>query len=317
MNRIQEILKHETAGDPMTGLKWTRKTLEKISDELKKTDIHVSPNTVARLLRNLGFSLRVNHKKVESGNKNPPKPEERNRQFEHIVEMRESFARKGNPIISVDTKKKELIGNFKNGGKSWQCEPIPVYDHDFRSDAKGIAVPYGIYESQTNSGFVSVGMSAETPAFAVDSIEHWWVHVGQKDYPDAKELLILADCGGANSARSRVFKYRIQKQLCDVRKLTVKVCHYPPGASKYNPIEHRLFSEISKNWQGMPLLTFGIVLNYIRTTKTSHGLKVKARLVRKKYEKGERVSNREMSILSLTRHKKLPAWNYTIKPAKW
>ena len=316
MSRIKELVKHETAGDPMTGLKWTRRTTEKISKLLKTLGIEVSPNTVARLLRKLGYSLRVNAKKIESGSKNPPTPEERNQQFEYISQMREAFARNGNPIISIDTKKKELIGNFKNNGHSWEEEPVPVNDHDFPSDASGIAVPYGIYDTQANRGFVMVGVGAQTPAFVVDSIEYWWVNRGRQTYPDATEILILGDCGGGNSARSRVFKYRLQTQLCDRHGLTVTVSHYPPGASKWNPIEHRLFSEISKNWAGKPLDSYQTVLNYIRTTKTATGLDTEASLSRKRYKKGEKVPENEMKKLALLRHEILPNWNYTVHPRK-
>jgi hypothetical protein len=225
--------------------------------------------------------------------------------------MRESFAQNGNPIISVDTKKKELIGNFKNDGQAWEKKALEVNDHDFRSDALGIAVPFGIYDTQANLGFVSIGISAETPIFVADSLKHWW-HYGKKRYPSAEKLLVLADCGGGNAARSRVLKHRIQTQLCDVYNLKVTFCHYPPGSSKWNPIEHRLFSEISKNWKGKPLVSFKTARNYIRSTKTKSGLRVKARIVRKKYEKGIKISDKEMKEISLKRHKTLPNWNYTI-----
>jgi hypothetical protein len=309
-------MKHATGGDPMTDRKWTRKTTGKIAKELKKLGIKVSAKTVGNLLKSMGYSLRVNQKKIASGSKNPPKPKERNRQFEYISELRETFAKKGNPIISVDAKKKELIGNFKNAGKAWEKEALPVNDHDFRSDARGLAVPFGLYDTQANLGYVSVGNSAETPAFAVDSIEHWWIHYGQKLYPSARELLVLADCGGANAARSRVLKYEIQRQFCDVYNLKVTFCHYPPGTSKWNPIEHRLFSQITKNWAGKPLVSFKAAANYIRGTRTESGLKVRAWLVRRKYEKGKKVSEEEMKKVVLSRHKTLPQWNYTISPRR-
>ncbi len=319
MNRIKVLLKHDTAGDPMTGLKWSRKTPQKIANELGKAGIEVSAKTVARLMKKMGFSLRVNRKRIESGSKNPPKRKDRNSQFEYIAKMRESFAENGNPVISVDAKKKEPVGNFKNEGTSWEEESVDVNDHDFRSDATGIAVPYGVYVTKKNTGYVFVGMSAETPAFAVDCIKSWWNIEGRKVYPNATEILILADCGGANAVRSKAFKYRIQKHICDAHNLTVTVCHYPPGASKYNPVEHRLFSEISKNWRGVPLRTFQTILNYIRTTRTQTkpGLTVKARLVRRKYEKGENIPREKMKEISLSRHETLPAWNYTISPTEW
>ena len=316
MKRIAELMKHDTGGDPMTGLKWTRKTTRKVARELKKIGVHVSAKTVARLLKAMGYSLRVNHKKIASGSKNPPTPEERNRQFEYISEMREAFAQRGSPIISIDTKKKELIGNFKNDGKAWEKEALDVNDHDFRSDGVGLAIPFGVYDTQANLGYVSVGNSAETPRFVIDSIEHWWTHDGRKHYPSATELLVLADCGGGNAARSRVLKYQIQRQFCDVYNLKVTFCHYPPGTSKWNPIEHRLFSEITKNWRGKPLISFTVARDYIRGTRTEPGLRVKARLVKKKYEKGIKVSEKEMKEIALSRHETLPKWNYTISPRR-
>ena len=307
---------YDTGGDPMRGLKWCRKTPAKVAQELRKADIQVSASTVSRLLKKLlRYSLRVNHKKVESGNRNPPKPKERDRQFQYIGDLRSSFARRGNPIVSVDTKKKELVGNFKNGGQAWAKEPDLVYDHDFRSDARGRMVPFGIYDTRANRGFVCVGTSAETPAFAVDSIDCWWMKEGRKRHPGRTELLILADCGGANSARSRAWKHRLQTRLCDARGLTVTVCHYPPGASKWNPIEHRLFSEITKNWAGKPLRSFETALKHIRRTKTTTGLRVRARLIEKDYQTGEKVSDEEMKSLCLSRHKDLPSWNYTLSPS--
>ena len=204
----------------MCPLKWCRTTPAKIARALRQAGVQVGASTVRRQLKELGYSPRVNHKKVESGVKNPPNPRERDRQFDYLSDQRESFARQGYPIISVDTKKKDLIGNFKNGGCAWKKKAVPVYDHDFPSDAVGRMVPFGIYDTQANHGFVCVGASADTPAFAVDSIERWWVEEGDPRYPHAADLLILADCGGANGHRSRVWKYRIQKQLCDTHGLT-------------------------------------------------------------------------------------------------
>jgi len=283
---------------------------------LKVIGIDVSSNTVCRLLKDMGFSLRVNSKKVESGMTNPPDPKKRDQQFGYIGDLREQFAKQGLPIISVDTKKKELIGNFKNNGQAWQQKPTEVYDHDFTTDAVGKAVPYGIYDTQKNTGTIFVGHSADTPSFAVESIEKWWKDYGKMRYPDRKELLILADAGGSNSYRSRVWKYQLQKQLCDQHGLSVSVCHYPPGSSKWNPIEHRLFSEISKNWAGRPLDSFETVLKYLRTTKTSTGLNVKAHYVRKKYKKGERISDKQMKELQIEKHETLSDWNYKLTPSK-
>lgn len=314
IERIGALLKHETAGDPMGGLKWTRKSTVKIAEELLKQGIQVSAKTVARLLRQMDYSLRVNQKRLESGNRHPPSRQQRDRQFQHITELRESFTETGQPIISIDTKKKELIGNFKNAGCSWEQKPIAVLDHDFRSDASAIAVPYGIYDCQNNHGLVCVGTSADTPAFAVDAIEYWWVHERPLYFPKATQLLILADCGGSNGNRARVFKWRLHQQLCQSHAVTVTLCHYPPGASKWNPIEHRLFSELSKNWQGQPLRTVGTMLNYIRTTHTISGLNVSAHLMRRKYATGERVPDKQFKRLSLQRYGPLPDWNYTLSP---
>jgi hypothetical protein len=314
--KIERLMKYDTAGDPISGLKWTRKTTRKIVKELKTININVSDKTVAKILKEMGYSLRVNQKSIESGGKNPVDPKDRNKQFEHIEKQRKRYAKKGNPVISVDTKKKELIGNFKNQGRSWEKSPIPVNDHDFPSDALGKAIPYGIYDTENNRGTVFLGTSHDTPAFAVDSVETWWESEGKKRYPNTDQLLILADSGGSNSSRSRVWKYRLQRNLCDRHGLTVRICHYPPGSSKWNPIEHRLFSEISKNWSGKPLTRYETVLKYIRTTKTSSGLNVKAHYVRKKYKTGERVSNKEMKQINIENEPTLPKWNYTLAPSK-
>jgi hypothetical protein len=298
------------------GLKWTRKTTRKIARQLRRLGIDIGAKTVGRLLKKMGFSLQVNHKTLESGNKNPPPRRVRNRQFKYIKQKREEFASRESPIVSVDTKKKELVGNFKNPGVSWEQKPQLVKDHDFRSDAEGMAVPYGIYDTQANRGFVVVGTSRETPAFAVDAIVLWWKACGRTMYAKTEELLILADCGGGNSARARAWKYRLQYQLCNPYRLSVTVCHYPPGASKWNPIEHHLFSHISNNWAGKPLKSYETILKYARTTKTSCGLRVSARLMRKKYDNGEAISQTEMAELTLAGHKTLPAWNYTLTPSK-
>ena len=299
---------HETAGDPITGLKWTRRTTAKIALELADGGIGVAPNTVGRILRGLGYSLRVNSKKISSGS-----GADRNAQFEHIATQCERFVDDGAPIISVDTKKRELVGNFKNPGAAWDIKPIAVNDHDFRSLASGIAVPYGIYDLAANRGFVIIGMSHDTPNFAVDSIRKWWHYDGCYRYKGSSELLILADCGGSNGYRCRIWKLRLQ-QLADKTGLTIKVSHYPPGASKWNPIEHRLFSFISKNWAGRPLDDYLTIKNYISTTQTSTGLSVKAYLEPKNYQKGVRVSNAEIRALNLIPSDTLPKWNYSFAP---
>jgi hypothetical protein len=302
-------MEYETAGDPISGLKWTRKTTKKISVALKRVDIHVSRNTVGRLLKQMDFRLRVNHKK-----RSTVYAPERDKQFRYISKMRNTFARRGEPVMSVDSKKRELVGNFKNAGVAWKQEAMATLDHDFPSDAEGVAIPYGLYDTGANRGFVIVGTSRETPAFAVDCHVKWWQMEGQQLYPHAKRILILADGGGGNGSHSRVWRARLQSELCDRYGLEVTVCHYPPGSSKWNAIEHRLFSRISKNWEGEPLDSYEKILKFIRTTKTETGLKVRASLSKKNYPKGGRISDREMKTLSIKTHSTLPKWNYTISP---
>lgn len=307
--RIEELMKHDVAGDPMTGVKWTRRTTEKIAKELAALDIQVCPQTVARLLKQLDYALRVNHKRVSSGSGT-----DRNEQFEYIAARRTSFSRRNLPIVSIDTKKKELVGNFKNAGVAWNRTPQLVGDHDFRSGATGIAIPHGIYDVTANRGTVFVGTSHDTPHFAVDNLARWWRSEGSRRYPQAEEILVLADGGGSNSPRCNAFKYALQERLADPHGLSVTVCHYPTGASKWNPIEHRLFSEISKNWMGCPLRTYETVLNYIRTTRTETGLRVRVNLIRQPYPKGVKISKDQMATVVLVPHDTQPIRNYTIHP---
>lgn len=292
----------------MNECKWSRRTTEKIADQLGHLGIDVSASTVRRLLKSMGFSLKSNRKSIAHASS-----PERNAQFEYIAQLRESYAEEGQPIISVDCKKKELVGQFKNPGSRWERQSTPVNDHDFRSQAEGLAVPYGIYELLLNRGNVYVGTNAETPEFAADSIARWW-HTAEKDYDGAKRLLILADGGGANGVRCRAWKAFVQTQVADRYRIPVTVCHYPPGTSKWNPIEHRLFSEISKNWKGQPLDSYETIVKYIRTTKTSKGLRVRAKLVKKTYKKGIKISKEEFEALSIERPETLSQWNYTLSP---
>jgi hypothetical protein len=310
IERIEELMKHDTAGDPMSGLKWTCRTTAKVAAELKSVGIAVSDRTVAKLLKKMGFSLRVNHKKLSSCS-HP----DRDAQFARIAELREHCAVDNQPIISSDTKKKELIGCFKNPGVTWDRDPVLVNDHDFRSDADGIAVPYGVYDIHANTGTLFVGTSYDTPGFAVDCVEKWWRTEGRQRYPDAKSLAILADGGGSNASASRAWKFGLQRQLCDRHGLSVTVAHFPTGASKWNPIEHRLFSELSKNWAGRPLDSLETILKYARTTTTNTGLHVKAHLVRRRYKKGVKITDAQMRDLDLSRDNTLPRWNYTIAPS--
>ena len=301
-----------TAGDPITGLKWTRKTTAKVSKELARRGLQACAKTVGRLLDNLHYALRVNHKKLSRGSAKVRS--QRNRQFHYIEKMRTAFADEGAPVISVDTKKKEMIGCFKNPGAAWTQEPTPVEDHDFRSQASALAVPYGILDTHANRGHVVVGLSHDTPAFAADAIAHWWKKEGNRRYPHAHKLLILADSGGSNGSRCRAWKHQVQLKLADPFALEVTLCHYPPGASKWNPVEHRLFSYISANWAGEPLLSLEKMLNFIRTTKTNTGLRVRASLKKNVYPIGIKPSKQDMKNLHLATHKQLPDWNYTLIP---
>ena len=296
----------------MSGLKWTRITTEKISEELKTLNIQISANTVGKLLKEMGFSLRANQKKLS----NSSVPQNiRDEQFAYIADTRKQFASRGAMIISIDTKKKELIGWFKNQGQIWSHQPTAVNDHDFRSQAKGIAIPYGVYDVQANRGMVFVGTTSDTPAFSTDCLAKWYTEEGRWRYHHINELLILADCGGSNRSGSDLWKYGLQSKLCNPFGLTVTVCHYPPGTSKWNPIEHRLFSEISKNWAGRPLDSYETILNYLRTTTTKTGLKVSACLNDAKYEKGKKLTKEQKASLKLVSHDLQPKQNYSVHPS--
>ena len=289
--------------------KWLRGSLRHLSDSLKAQGHVACPNTVGRLLKEMNYSLKANVKR-QAGTQHP----DRNTQFEYIEAQKQYFLSKGWPIISIDVKKKELIGNFKNNGQSWCLEAERVNDHDFKLGATGRAVPYGIYVVNHNQGYVYVGQSADTAEFAVDILTRWWQEFGQVDFPDAPCILILCDAGGSNGYRLRLWKVQLQEQLADRLMLSVTVCHYPTGASKWNPIEHRLFGPISTNWAGKPLRTFEIMLACIRGTATQTGLKVSAFLVEKVYDKGVKVAKEVMESLNFERHVTCPNWNYTIRP---
>ena len=309
-------MKYETAGDPITGLKWTRKATRKIADELKREGILVSDKWVGSMLKELGYSLQANRKRIAlSGNGSLKRRTERDRQFRHICRMRGHFARRQEPVISVDTKKKELIGNFKNPGRVWRHQACDVADHDFPSYASAKGIPYGIYDTIANEGAVSLGLDHDTAAFAVDSICAWWKKYGSPRYPHARRILILADNGGSNSPSNGAWLYHLWHDFCQPYKLKVTVCHYPAGASKWNPIEHRLFSEISKNWAGVPLINLQTALKYIRTTKTETGLRVTATLNRKNYPLKEQVSDELQAQILINRYQIFPKLNYTLSPA--
>lgn len=293
----------------MSHRKWLNCRLIDIRARLDEQDHAVSLPVISRLLKEHDYSLKANAKQLE-GKQHP----DRDQQFEHIRDQRAEHQAKGQPIISVDTKKKELVGNFKNPGQIWCQEPEWVDVHDFPSAALGRAVPYGIYDSQYNHGTVYVGHSADTPAFAVDNIAHWCRTELPERFPNATHLMIEADGGGSNGYRSRVWKRDLQEKVVDALNLIVTVCHYPTGTSKWNPIEHRLFSEISKTWAGCPLRSFDDVLHYARDTQTQTGLAVQAYLVTETYEKGVKVPDEEMHALNIQSHDVCPQWNYTIYP---
>jgi hypothetical protein len=310
LSQLRQLLRHDTAGDPtgQQGL-WTGQHLEQISRQLKRLGISVCPNTVRRLLNELGYALHVNRKSLSG-----PQSPERDRQFRYLLGQRQDFTRNALPIISVDTKKKELVGPFKNAGQVWSREALPVNDHDFRSQSKGMAIPRGLYDLQANRGSVLVGTSHDTPQFAVEAIVEWWRSQGRRRYGQASELLILADSGGSNGARCRLWKYALQENLVDRFQLAVTVCHYPTGASKWNPIEHRLFSEISKHWAGQPLTDYPTIVRLIGETRTQTGLRVNCALNTNHYPTKIKVSDEQMRELDLIKHPVLPDWNYTLLP---
>jgi len=289
--------------------KWLNCRLADIQERLDELGHSVSLPVIGRLLKEHDYRLRANVKQ-RAGKQHP----DRDRQFKYIYEQRSEHQAAGYPVISADAKKKELVGNFKNPGQIWCQEPEIVNIHDFPQHAIGRAVPYGIYDLPHNRGTVYVGQSADTPAFAVDSIAHWCQTELLACFPDAPCLMIEVDSGGSNSCRSRVWKRDLQEKVVDRLGLTITVCHYPTGASKWNPVEHRLFSEISKTWAGCPLRSFDDVLHYIRDTKTQTGLMVQAHLVTEMYETGVKVPDKEMDALNIEYHDVCPQWNYTIRP---
>lgn len=307
---LQEIIEPDTRGDPETPLRWTCKSVRNIADALKREKLVVSHQTVAAILRELEYSLQGN-KKTKEGADHP----DCNEQFLYINRIAKKFLAKKDPVISVDTKKKELVGNYKNVGKEWASrgQPIEVNGHDFPDKSVPKAIPYGVYDIADNKGWVNVGVTSDTAEFAVESIRQWWVRMGQKRYPTAERLLIFADGGGSNGYRSRLWKREIQK-LSNRAQLEITVCHFPRGTSKWNKIEHRLFSFISVNWRGKPLLSYQTIISLIAATTTKSGLTVKARLDKKNYEKGIEISEKEMSSINLTRHSFHGEWNYTISP---
>ncbi len=307
---LAELIADHTAGDPMTNKKWVRISSRNLSERLAEKGYKVNYHTICRLLRQLGYSMKVNVKKRAIGHPSP----HRDAQFKYISATKANFQEAGDPVISVDAKKKELIGNFKVNGAAWCKTAQEVEEHRFASRADCVATPYGVYDVSTNKGYVCVGTSHNTPKFAVTAIKKWWYHAGHHVYSDSKKLLIFTDGGGSNGTRCRAWKQQLQKEICDRFHLTVTVCHYPPHCSKHNPIERRLFSHISMNWSGKPLSSLEIMLGYIRGTKTRTGLSVEAFLIDEVFEKRQGVTKREMDELLIEEGDTCPKWNYTIRP---
>src|SRR5258707_6735613 len=293
----------------MSARKWLNCRLRDIQAKLVEQGHGVSLPVIRRLLKAHDYGLHSNRKDAEGVNHS-----DRERQFTHIYEQRAWHEQAGQPTGSVDTKKKELVGNFKNAGQIWCQHPEKVNDHDFPQDAQGRAVPYGIYDLQHNQASLYVGQSADTPTFAVHTLADWCRTEMPQRFPRATHLFIEADGGGSNASRSCVFKQQVQEKIADALGLIVTVCHYPPGTSKWNPIEHRVFSEISKTWQGCPLRSFEVVLDYLRDTKTQTGLTVQAQLVTQVYRTGVKVSKALMETLNIQQHEVCSQWNYTVRP---
>lgn len=309
---LEALIEPVTRGDPESPLRWTCKSTRRLADELGRQHHSVSANTVAALLRQAGYSLQANSKTRE-GTSHP----DRNAQFEHINASVRRFHDRSQPAISVDTKKKELVGDFKNAGCEWrpQGEPEEVRVHDFMDKELGKAIPYGVYDILNDQGWVSVGIDHDTAQFAVNSIRRWWKQMGSRRFPRASQLLITADGGGSNSYRSRLWKVSLQA-LADDLGLKLVVCHFPPGTSKWNKIEHRLFSFITQNWRGRPLVSHQTIVNLIASTTTKKGLIVKAALDTREYETAVKITDEELTQLKLTPHAFHGEWNYTLSPRR-
>ncbi len=310
IHALDALIKPYERGDPESPLRWTSKSLRRLSEELKATGYSVSHTTVGRLLETLGYTLQSNKKSHEGGTS-----PDRDLQFQHINRTSKEFEAEEQPIISVDAKKKELIGNYKNSGREYAPTGTPeeVNVYDFIDPTKGRATPYGVYDIMANEGYVSVGLSHDTATFAVETIDKWWENMGSKRYAHAHSIFITADGGGSNGSRNRLWKAELQK-LADKLHLNIFVSHFPPGTSKWNKIEHRLFSAISMNWRAKPLTSLEVIVSLIGATKTSTGLSVKAEINTSEYGLGKGVSDEEMSALNIRRHDFHPEWNYVIMP---
>jgi Rhodopirellula transposase DDE domain len=309
---LKRLVDPATRGDPMSPLLWTCKSTRQLAQALGTMGHEVSHQTVARLLTESGYNLQAN-RKTEEGKDHP----DRDAQFEHINRKVRSFQRRGQPVISVDTKKKELVGNYKNPGREWEPKGRPrrVNSKDFPNKELGKVSPYGVYDLTADEGWVNVGITHDTAAFAVESIRRWWSRMGRPVYPGAKELLVTADSGGSNASRSRLWKVSLQG-LADELGLKISVCHFPPGTSKWNKIEHRMFCHITENWRGRPLVSQAVVVNLIGSTRTRSGLRIQAELDTNVYETGVKVTNKELEAVRLRKDKFHGEWNYTILPHK-
>ena len=307
---LDKLIEPYTSGDPMRPLRWTCKSTQKLADQLSKGKRSISAKSVARLLKKNNYSLQSNSKRFEG-----KQHADRNEQFEYIANTVEAFQSRKCPVISVDAKKKELVGNYKNAGKEWtpKGDPLEVKAYDFIDKDKGKVTPYGIYDTSHNVGWVNVGIDHDTAEFAVNSISLWWEKMGEWIYPEAKEILILADGGGSNGSRSRLWKKSLQ-EWSDREGLKIMVCHFPPGTSKWNKIEHRMFCHITRNWRGKPLLSHEVVINLISSTSTKKGLKITACLDTRSYPTGIKVSDEDMAGLSIERAGFHGEWNYVISP---
>ncbi len=305
---LELLVEPLTRGDPESPLRWTCKSTRKLAEELNRQGHRVGDRKVADLLHGLHYSLQANAK-MREGSSHP----DRNAQFEYINALAKAFQKRSQPVISVDTKKKELVGDFKNNGSEWQPknQPEEVRVHDFEDKELGKVTPYGVYDIAKNEGWVTVGTDHDTSDFAIDTILAWWKRMGRHAYPEAMELLILADSGGSNGSRSRLWKLGVQR-LANETSLKVTVCHFPPGTSKWNKIEHRLFSFITQNWRGRPLVSHEVIVNLIGSTTTKAGLNVKAKLSKKKYETGIKVSNNDFARIKIKPKRFHGDWNYTI-----
>ena len=308
---LLRLVDEETYGDPCNPLSWTTKSTRNLADELAKEGFTASHTTVKELLQEEGYSLQGNRKMLQVGESHV----DRDAQFTHINTTAKSYMKEGQPVISVDCKKKENVGNFAGKGKEYAKKgcPVAVLDHDFYDAEKGKAIPYGTYDIANNEGYVNVGISHDTASFAVNSISAWWTEMGQQRFPNASRLYITADGGGSNGSRNRLWKVELQN-LADKTGLTIEVSHFPPGTSKWNKIEHRLFSQISKNWRGRPLKTLEIIVNLIASTSTEKGLKVGCGVDNRVYNVGTKISDKEMDNLRITRNEFHGEWNYTIVP---